>query len=76
MQICVYIGSVLLRAFTNISLKKEKDKKYLVLRFLFLKRLENLLMCKKWWYLLFLSLTAHEDIDSGLLSDFQDGKSV
>lgn len=33
-------------------------------------------MYKKWWYLLFLSLTTHEQIHSRLLSDFQDGKSV
>lgn len=65
-QICVSVGSVFLRAFTNISLKKGRGGGggYLVSpissRFLFLKRLENLLMYKKWWYLLFLSLTSHE----------------
>lgn len=46
-----------------------------MLRFLFSKRLENLLIYKKWWYLLFISLTTSEEIHSGLLSDLQDGKS-
>lgn len=79
MQICLYVGYVVLRAFTSISLKKERGKKYLVSSifsiFLFLKRSENLLMYNKLWYVLFLALMTYEEIHSGLLSDFQDGKS-
>ena len=58
--------------------RRKGGKKYLssiASRFLFSKRLENLLMYKR-WCLLFLLLTAHEETRSSSLSDFQDGKSV
>lgn len=66
MQICGCVSSVFQRTCTNISLKKEKEKKKSLvssihLRFLFLKRLKNLLMYKKTRYLFSFTDTSWRD---------------
>lgn len=64
MQISSYVDSVFLRTFTSISPKKEWEKKIWVssvhLRFLFLKKLQNL-MYKKRQYLFSFTDTSWRD---------------